>query len=109
MIWIGLSLVVASLGMRLAGVVVFRVLCGTYWSTLFDPIPGQTPTPRDSVPLFPGLSPADFDELIKRRRAILRDLPPNIARLAWWRLGLRNWSRAMFWIGVLALVGSAVT
>ena len=39
--------------------------------------------------------------MIKKRRAILRVLPPDVARLAWWRLGLRNWSRALFWLGVV--------
>jgi hypothetical protein len=108
MLWIGISLVVASVAMRFAGVALLRILCATHWAVLFGPLPGQPPSGSDARPLFPGLSPADFDDLIKKRRETLRLLPPPIARLAWWRLGLRNWSRAFFWIGMLLLLGRAL-
>jgi hypothetical protein len=103
-VWISLSLIGLSVLMRFAGVAVFRVMCGTHWAVLFDPIPGVTHVSEPTRPLFPGLSPADFDDLIRKRRDVLRVLPPRIQSLAWWRLGLRNWSRAFFWIGVLAIL-----
>lgn len=108
MIWIGIVLVVLSIGMRILGVGVLRVLCGTHWAVLFGPLPGETPVAGSLPPLFPGLSPADFDDLITKRRETLRLLPAPLARLAWWRLGLRSWSRAFFWIGLVALLGEAI-
>jgi hypothetical protein len=102
--WLGAALVVAGVVMRFAGVAVLKRMCATHWNLLFDPMPGQGPSPQRVEPLFPGLGPSDFDELIKKRGAILRHLPLEVANLAWWRLGLRNWGRAFFWIGVLVLV-----
>lgn len=107
--WIGIGLILVSFVGRFASVVVLRVVCGTHWAELFDPLPGQVARTAGSTPLFPGMGPADFDDLVLARREILRRLPKHIARPMWWRVGLRNWSRAFFWIGLIAIASAVFT
>jgi hypothetical protein len=108
MVWIGLALIALSMFMRLAGVTVLRTVCANHWDELFDPIPGRAAAPVAVAPLFPGIGPADFDDLVKAERSVLRRLPNHIAGPMWWRVGLRNYSRALFWIGMFSLISSVI-
>ncbi len=100
---LGFALVLVSVFLRFAGVVLFRVLCGTYGHDLFEPI--SRARPLTHVALFPGFSPDEFDNLLRQHwRRVIPVLPPKAQSLAWWRIGLRNWSRGFFWLGVFLLL-----
>jgi len=99
MIWIGCFLIGLSLLLRYLGTRTLIHLCSEHWDDLFEPLLGHQRT-SNAPPLFPDLSPADFDDLIIANPKILRALPRDVMRLGMLRLGLRNWGKASFWIGL---------
>jgi hypothetical protein len=108
MLWISIAIVLIMLSfvLRYLGARTLIALCGEHWEILFEPLPGDSQPVRMDPPLFPGLTPADFDALIIRDSSVLRHLPPKIMKAGMRRIGLRNWGKASFWMGTaLVLVG----
>lgn len=89
-VWIGVSLAAVSLVVRYHAMRTWIEVCGEHFEQL--------------EALLPGFNMADFDEMICRHSRVLLVLPPEIRAAGFRRVALRNWARALFWIGLLLIV-----